>query len=95
MLENYFPVELKLLNLQKGKMNPEYMYNLFRGNDWDEKMLSLDLEEVNTKTKEMVIDQFLLNRSSITGCYSFSSPHLLILPFISSLTIFIERRKQL
>ena len=35
------------------------MFSLYRGDNWDNWMLSLDLEKVNSKTMEMVIDTFI------------------------------------
>ena len=59
MLENFFPVEQELLKMQKNTSHVDYMFSLYRGDNWDNWMLSLDLEKVNSKTMEMVIDTFI------------------------------------
>ena len=56
MLENFFPVEQELLKMKKNASHVDYMFSLYRGDNWDDRMLSLNLQKVNLKTMEMVID---------------------------------------
>lgn len=42
--------------MKKNASHVDYMFSLYRGDNWDDRMLSLNLQKVNLKTMEMVID---------------------------------------
>ena len=60
ILGSYYPVEKELLNVGGTQDDLNYIMNLYDGSEWNKTMSTLDLDKVNSRTKQLVIDSIVL-----------------------------------